>query len=142
MATDPDARRVYLHVARLWRHRAEHSKELERLAGIGRVCLLDGEVAVAPGVRCVPAPGHTPGLQVVAVETDVGTAVIGSDCGHLFRNFDEEWPSCLICDLPAWLRSFERVKSLATAGELVFPGHDTLLIDRYPRAGDGVSRLA
>src|SRR5262245_50584466 len=32
VATDPDARRVYLDVARRWRRRPEHSEALERLA--------------------------------------------------------------------------------------------------------------
>ncbi len=32
VATDPDARRVYLDVARQWLGRAEHTEELERLS--------------------------------------------------------------------------------------------------------------
>ncbi len=36
VATDTDARRVYLDVARQWRDRAEHTEELERIASARR----------------------------------------------------------------------------------------------------------
>src|SRR5690242_9189428 len=44
----------------------------------------DGEVELLPGVRLLPAPGHTDGHQVVVVETDTGTQVIGGDVGVSF----------------------------------------------------------
>lgn len=39
----------------------------------------DGEVTLAPGVRLLPAPGHTRGSQIVVVETDEGLVVIAGD---------------------------------------------------------------
>ena len=36
VATDADARRVYIDVARQWRDRAEHTEELERHTGASR----------------------------------------------------------------------------------------------------------
>ena len=44
----------------------------------------DGEVEILPGVRLVPAPGHTAGHQIVVVETDEGTVVLGGDVGYSF----------------------------------------------------------
>jgi N-acyl homoserine lactone hydrolase len=44
----------------------------------------DGEVEILPGVRLVPAPGHTRGHQIVVVETDEGPVVLGGDVGHSF----------------------------------------------------------
>lgn len=38
--------------------------------------LLDGETELAPGLRLLPAPGHTPGHQVVVLETPAGRMVI------------------------------------------------------------------
>jgi N-acyl homoserine lactone hydrolase len=38
-----------------------------------------------PGIRLLPAPGHTDGHQVVVVETDAGTNVLGGDVGTSFR---------------------------------------------------------
>ena len=50
---------------------------------------VDGEIQLLPGVRLVPAPGHTDGTQVVVVEgrDDERPIVIGGDmavwCGEL-----------------------------------------------------------
>jgi N-acyl homoserine lactone hydrolase len=44
----------------------------------------DGEAEVLPGVRLLPAPGHTPGHQIVVVETDEGPIVLGGDVGYSF----------------------------------------------------------
>ena len=50
---------------------------------------VDGELEVLPGVRLVPAPGHTPGSQVVVVETGGRPAVIGGDMAVFFGELDE-----------------------------------------------------
>ena len=44
----------------------------------------EGEVELLPGIRMLPAPGHTDGHQVVVVETDAGTNVLGGDVGVWF----------------------------------------------------------
>jgi len=42
-----------------------------------------------PGLRLVPAPGHTPGSQVVVVETDGRPVVVGGDVAVRFSELDE-----------------------------------------------------
>ena len=49
----------------------------------------DGEAEILPGVRLVPAPGHTEGHQIVVVETDEGTVVLGGDVGYSFAQIGE-----------------------------------------------------
>jgi N-acyl homoserine lactone hydrolase len=49
----------------------------------------DGEAEILPGVRIVPAPGETRGHQIVVVETDEGTVVLGGDVGHSFQEIGE-----------------------------------------------------
>jgi len=46
----------------------------------------DGEEEILPGVRLVPAPGHTEGHQIVVVETDEGPVVLGGDVGYSFAD--------------------------------------------------------
>ncbi|HYX76989.1 MAG TPA: hypothetical protein VE757_07415, partial [Gaiellaceae bacterium] len=43
---------------------------------------------ILPGVRLLPAPGHTAGHQVVVVETDEGPVVLGGDVGHWFEELE------------------------------------------------------
>ena len=114
---------------------------LAALEGGPRLVLLSGDREIIPGIECLSAPGHTPGLQAVAVKTARGTAVLGSDCGHTFRNYREDRPSVLIADLPAWLRSFDKLKAKVSFPELLFPGHDAAMSSDYPKVAEGVTRL-
>src|SRR5436190_3033700 len=50
---------------------------------------VDGEFELLPGVRLVPAPGHTRGMQVVVVETGRCPVVVGGDVAVWFGEFDQ-----------------------------------------------------
>jgi N-acyl homoserine lactone hydrolase len=50
---------------------------------------VDGELEVLPGVRLVPTPGHTPGSQVVVVETGRRPIIIAGDTAVFFGELDE-----------------------------------------------------
>src|SRR5690349_13106812 len=50
---------------------------------------VDGELEVLPGVRLVPAPGHTAGSQVVVVETGGRPVVVIGDTAVFFGELDE-----------------------------------------------------
>jgi glyoxylase-like metal-dependent hydrolase (beta-lactamase superfamily II) len=50
---------------------------------------VDGELELLPGLRLVPAPGHTRGLQVVVVETGGRPVVVGGDVAVWFGELDE-----------------------------------------------------
>jgi glyoxylase-like metal-dependent hydrolase (beta-lactamase superfamily II) len=58
-------------------------EKVEPLADAGLVDLVDGETEVSPGVRLVPAPGHTPGHAIVWLESQGSTlAVLGDAVAH------------------------------------------------------------
>jgi N-acyl homoserine lactone hydrolase len=50
---------------------------------------VDGELELLPGVRLLPAPGHTPGTQVVVVETGGRPIVIGGDMAVWHGELDD-----------------------------------------------------
>ena len=50
---------------------------------------VDGEHELLPGLRLVPAPGHTRGLQVVVVETGGPPIVVGGDVAVWFGELEE-----------------------------------------------------
>jgi N-acyl homoserine lactone hydrolase len=50
---------------------------------------IDGERELLPGLRLVPAPGHTRGSQVIVVETAERPIVIGGDMAVWFGELDE-----------------------------------------------------
>ena len=114
---------------------------LANLEGTDRLVLLDGDAPILPGIECVLASGHTPGLQGVAVETARGTAILGSDCAHVFRNVRHDWPSAFSMDLAGCLRSFDKLRAMVADPELIFPGHDVLMHDSYPQVAEGITQL-
>src|SRR5919197_4822350 len=50
---------------------------------------IDGELELVRGLRLVPAPGHTRGMQVVVVETRGRPVVVGGDVAVWFGELDE-----------------------------------------------------
>src|SRR5436309_8480663 len=50
---------------------------------------VDGELELLPGLRVLPAPGHTRGMQVVVVETGGRPVVVGGDVAVWFGELDE-----------------------------------------------------
>jgi len=126
-----------------FRHVADDSSNayLASLEGTNRLALLSGDREILPGIECLLAPGHTVALQAVAVRTSKGTAVLGSDCGHIFRNYREDWPSSLIVDLVGWMKSYDKLRAKASSLDLIFPGHDLLMAQDYPRVAEDVTRL-
>lgn len=50
---------------------------------------VDGELELVPGVRLLPAPGHTPGSQIVVVESGERPVVIAGDTAVWFGELDD-----------------------------------------------------
>jgi len=114
---------------------------LTKLETSDRLILINGDQEIMPGIELLYAPGHTPGLQAVAVNTKQGIAILGSDCAHIFRSYREDWPSCLIVDLVAWMKSYDKLRKKASSIDLIFPGHDPLMLTNYPKVAEDITRL-
>jgi glyoxylase-like metal-dependent hydrolase (beta-lactamase superfamily II) len=57
-----------------------------------RIDLIEGEVEVVPGVRAIPAPGHTPGHVVVSVSSDATELLyIGDTVIHPLHLEHPDW---------------------------------------------------
>lgn len=63
-------------------------REWVEAPGVAYVAL-EGEREILPGIKLVPAPGHTPGSQVVVVETDGRPVVIAGDTAVFHGQLDE-----------------------------------------------------
>jgi N-acyl homoserine lactone hydrolase len=67
----------------------------------------EGEAELLPGIRLLPAPGHTDGHQVVVVETGAGPNVLGGDVGVWFGELGsgttEGQRRVLALGAPTWL---------------------------------------
>lgn len=117
------------------------NQSLAALKGTERLVVVDGDKVIAPGVELLFAPGHTPGLQAVMVQTEKGRVILASDCAHIHRSFKEDIPSCLITDMVAWLKSYDKLRA-KTSVDLIFPGHDVMMLNDFPKVAEEVTRLA
>jgi len=117
------------------------NRYLAKLEGTKRLKLIRGDKKILPGIELLLAPGHTVGLQVVAVNTAKGTAIVGSDLAHLFSSYRTDIPSAIITDMIAWMKSFDKIRAKASSIDLIFPGHDPALLTNYPKVAEGVAQL-
>ena len=108
----------------------------------GRVRFADGDRQVVPGLSVHLVGGHTPGMQVVRVETARGAFVVGSDASHFYDNVCCDSPFSVVTDLRDMYRAFDVMHDLADAPEMIVPGHDPQLMTRYPAAAEDVAEIA
>jgi glyoxylase-like metal-dependent hydrolase (beta-lactamase superfamily II) len=95
------------------------------MAAFDRLEVVRGDIEVAPGLRTVVLPGHTPGLQGVLVDTTAGRHLIAGDALPLAENLgtkDSEAVALGIhTDVATCFRSFERMRAVA---DVILPSHD------------------
>ncbi|MGB3555183.1 MAG: N-acyl homoserine lactonase family protein [Jannaschia sp.] len=119
--------------------------DMVRAVFAGRVRFHAGDAEIAPGVSVHLIGGHSAGLQVVRVRTRRGWLVLASDVSHFYENIDTANPFPIICNLGDMFEGFETVKRLASDRSLIIPGHDPLVMARYPAfaadVGDVAARL-
>lgn len=100
----------------------------------GRVDWVDGEREILPGVSVHRVGGHTPGMQVVLVETAQGPVVLASDATHFYENFERRRPYAILESVAGSLDAFDELSRLAGPAGLVVPGHDPAVLERFPDA--------
>ncbi|MCW2904842.1 MAG: Glyoxylase, beta-lactamase superfamily [Streptosporangiaceae bacterium] len=98
----------------------------------GRVRLVNGVHEVLPGLTAHRLGGHTPGLQVVRVRTRRGQVVLAADGSHFYENIERDRPYAVVNHLPSMYEAFDSIRGLADGPDLVVPGHDPRVMDRYP----------
>jgi len=109
---------------------------------VGRVRFHHGDSELAPGISLHLVGGHSGGLQVVRVWTQAGWLVLASDASHYYANIEEGRPFPIVADVGAMLEGWNRLRSLASAPKLIIPGHDPLVMQRFPAAGPGLEGIA
>jgi N-acyl homoserine lactone hydrolase len=107
------------------RRKYEFSRGAPFLDALRRMEAIAGEAEVAPGVRIIPTPGHSPGHQSVLVETGEATYLVAGDFLDLYENWTQRCPSGgSTIDVAAWQRSYDEVDKLDVT---VLPSHDPLV---------------
>jgi glyoxylase-like metal-dependent hydrolase (beta-lactamase superfamily II) len=109
-----------------------------RRAYAGRVRFHDGDAELHPGISVHLIGGHTMGLQAVRVRTRRGWVVLASDASHFYANMEQERPFPIVWSLPDMVEGYRRLSALAESPAHIIPGHDPLVMERYPAASRGL----
>ena len=111
---------------------ADHVCEMVRHLYAGRVVFHEGDAEVAPGITVHKIGGHSRGLQSLRVMTEGGPVVLASDAAHYYETFEQEKPFVIVADMEDMLRGYGTLKRLAGDPRRVIPGHDPLVLKRFP----------
>ena len=115
-----------------------HAFDVEDVVGMvrnvyaGRVRFHAGDAQLAPGISVHLIGGHTMGLQAVRVATRRGHVVLASDASHFYANMDQARPFPIVYNVADMMEGWGKLCSLADSPDHVVPGHDPLVLERYP----------
>lgn len=101
-----------------------------------RVAFHDGDDTLFPGIEVLHIGGHTKGLQAVRVHTARGWIVLASDAAHYYDNATLKIPFPVVVDVEQMLFGHQRLLKLAGSVSHFVPGHDPLVLQRYPNLPD------
>ena len=117
---------------------AEDVSGMVRRVFDGRVAFHDGSACIAPGVEVHHIGGHTRGLQVVRVRTRRGWVVLASDASHFYAHMDGDRAFPVLYNLAEMLEGYNTLRALAESPAHIVPGHDPLVMERYPPAHENL----
>jgi len=115
-------------------YEADDVAHLVRCVFAQRVQFHDGTSAVAPGIELHHVGGHTKGMQAVRVRTARGWVVLASDASHFYAHMEQDRAFTVLYNLGDMLEGYNTLRRLATSPQHIIPGHDPLVMDRYPAA--------
>ena len=124
------------------------SFEVEDVVGMvrrifaGRVAFHDGAAEIAQGLSLRHIGGHTNGLQCVRVMTRRGWLVLASDAAHLYAHMEQGRAFPTVYNVGDMLEGHKTLQQLASAPAAIIPGHDPLVMQRYPAARPGLEGIA
>lgn len=108
----------------------------------GRVHFHDADTELAPGLSVHWAGGHTAGQEFVRVHTRRGWVVLASDVIHYYEEIERTVPFAVVFDVGDMLEAHDSMRNLAESPDHIVPGHDPLVMQRYPAPADELEGVA
>ncbi|ARP89915.1 MBL fold hydrolase [Bordetella genomosp. 9] len=124
--------RCMCHGALRHAYEADDVVTLVRRVYEDRVVFHDGDSGLMPGIGLLKIGGHTKGLQAVRVHTRRGWVVLASDASHYYENMGAGRPFPIVYNTADMLSGYARLRQAADSDDHIVPGHDPLVLARYP----------
>lgn len=119
----------------------ENTLSMVRHVYAERAVFHEDHAELAPGFTLHHIGGHSAGLQVARVWTKRGWVVIGSDASHLYANFEQRRPFPIVYNVRDMLEGYNTLYRLADSPAHIVPGHDPLVMKRYPAASPALEGI-
>ena len=110
----------------------EHVTDMVRKVYAGQVTFHDGDQVLDSGLSLHLIGGHSHGLQLVRVYTKRGWVVVASDAAHFYAHMESGNPFPIVFHVGEMLEGHRRCHALADSKDHIVPGHDPLVMARYP----------
>jgi glyoxylase-like metal-dependent hydrolase (beta-lactamase superfamily II) len=120
----------------------ENVTDMVRQVYAGRVAFHDGDEVLDSGLSLHLIGGHSHGLQCVRVFTKRGWVVVASDAAHFYAHLETGNPFPLVFHVGEMLEGHRRCQQLADSPDHVVPGHDPLVMARYPAPSKELDGIA
>jgi glyoxylase-like metal-dependent hydrolase (beta-lactamase superfamily II) len=120
------------------------AEDLRAVRAGDRLRVIEGTHEPLPGVRLEWVGGHSPGMQIVVVETATGPFVLANDALTTYRNLRDWMPPAIhLCSIEECLDAMRRIRDLSGGDESrICAGHDAEVWQKFPEVAPGVYRLA
>ncbi|MGD9604511.1 MAG: N-acyl homoserine lactonase family protein, partial [Gammaproteobacteria bacterium] len=76
---------------------------------------------------------------VVRVATPRGWVVLASDASHFYAHMEGDRAFPVLYNLGDMLEGYSRLRALAASPAHIIPGHDPLVLQRYPSASPALT---
>lgn len=130
--------RCMCHAHQRFPFEADDVTALVRKVFDGRVEFHDGDDEIAPGISVHHLGGHSKGLQGVRVKTRRGHVMLASDASHLYAHVEQGRVFPITYNVADVLEGYRTLRRLASTPAHIVPGHDPLVLSRYPAARAGL----
>lgn len=134
---------------RYMRHpRFNSGYEVDDVAGMvklvfkNRVAFHRGTATLAPGISVHHVGGHTAGMQCVRVATARGWVVVASDCSHYYEHMENGRVFPTTFHVGETVEGYDTLRALAESPRHIIPGHDPLVMQRYPAPSAALEGIA
>ncbi len=68
--------------------------------------------------------------------------MLASDATHYYENFETGRPFPIVYDVDAMVEGWQTLRRLASSPDAIIPGHDPLVLERYPAMSSETSGVA
>jgi glyoxylase-like metal-dependent hydrolase (beta-lactamase superfamily II) len=130
------------------RHGGFNKRDVDSLVSLniaGKLTLVDGDdKEIIPGIKVYTGSRHTFNSQYVLVQTGGDKVILASDNIWIYYNLDHmksSPPPGGTFDTTAYVKSMQRMKTLASDIKYIIPGHDPAIFSRFPMVKPDIVKI-